>query len=84
MMGDRFFLGLFGPEKLPETHAYDEKRSGQNEGWSGVGRPLVGPRSGGGRGEAEAVFTSENAAPNAVLPENVMPPEKNIGAVVVS
>jgi DNA primase len=57
--GGRFVVGLSDPNQptlpiaesidSPETHAYDSGRSGLTGAWSGSGRPLVGPRSGGGR-----------------------------------
>jgi len=46
------FPGLADIEAL--KHAYDAARSGQNPERSGSGRGPVGPRSGGGRGEAIA------------------------------
>jgi hypothetical protein len=47
--------------------AYDDERSGQSEGWSGVGRPPVGVQPGGGRGavwheNAEKTSSSEDMA----------------------
>jgi len=52
-----FLPGLIDADELGGGHGYDENRSGseanrsgQNEDRSGPGRPLVGPRSGGGRG----------------------------------
>jgi hypothetical protein len=46
------FPGLADVEAL--KHAYDAARSGQIASQSGSGRPLVGVRSGGGRGEQNA------------------------------
>jgi hypothetical protein len=43
------FPGLTDIEAL--AHAYDPARSGKNTPRSGPGRPLVGPRSGGGRAD---------------------------------
>ena len=51
-------------------HAYEENRSGQNAGRSGVGRPLVGGQSGAGRGGENASSSSENGASEAKLAEN--------------
>jgi hypothetical protein len=59
--GGRFVPGLLDVSKLREKTPYDPKRSapegkrpGQNDEKSGVGRPPVGPESGGGRGEKTA------------------------------
>jgi len=48
----RHLSGLIDVEVLrtAQTHSYDAERSGVNVNRSGVGRGLVGPRSGGGRG----------------------------------
>jgi DNA primase len=56
--GGRFVVGLSDPNQptlpiaesidSPETHGYDEGRSGSTGAWSGSGRPPVGPRSAGG------------------------------------
>lgn len=52
--GGRFVVGLSDPNQptlpieSPETHAYDEGRSGFEGAWSGSGRPPVGARSAGG------------------------------------
>jgi DNA primase len=43
--------------------AYDGERSGQNEGWSEVGRPLIGPQSGGGRAD-ERLWNAEKSSPS--------------------
>jgi DNA primase len=77
--GAPFLIGLIDVTKL--GHGYDEERwsaflagwSGQNRGRSGGGRPLVGPKSGGGR-SGESAFKSSNArekiAIGAEKPEN--------------
>jgi DNA primase len=44
----------------PRPHGYDEKRSGQNGGWSGVGQPSVTGQSGVGQPGESAASTSEN------------------------
>ncbi len=52
--GDVFLMGLIDVARLGAEHGskhdYDNRRSGQNARWSGVGQPSVGPWSGGGRG----------------------------------
>ncbi|MGH8018409.1 MAG: hypothetical protein ACREIA_08980, partial [Opitutaceae bacterium] len=68
--------GLLDVETLRaelEKHAYDEKRSGQNEGWPGVGQPLAGGQSGVGQGPENADSSSENAAPEPRDDENSRP-----------
>jgi DNA primase len=50
--GKPFVPGLIDAEQLKRTYGPD--RSGVNEGQSGSGRPVVGPRSGGGRTEPSA------------------------------
>jgi hypothetical protein len=77
--GTPFLCGLIEPEKLG-AHAYDGNRSGFLAGWSGqkgersgVGRPLVGPKSGGGRGAGNRAEPHETAArlvPRPNLAEN--------------
>jgi len=70
--GHPFLMGLTDVETLAK-YDYDKSRSGQNGHWSGVnedrsgsGRPLVGPRSGGGRdGEKPC-----EPAPAAALPSS--------------
>jgi DNA primase catalytic core len=58
-------------------HAYEENRSGQNAGRSGVGRPLVGGQSGVGRDAENADSSSENALPASPNGKNAQPgPEK--------
>jgi hypothetical protein len=53
--GAPFLMGLIDTEALAAERAankmsYDEDRSGPGEDRAALGRPLVGPRSGGGRG----------------------------------
>ena len=55
----RHLSGLIDVEAL--RCVYDGERSGQNAPWAGVGRPLVGLRSGGGRG-AESVSNADNSS----------------------
>ena len=72
--GAPFLMGLTDVEKL-RKYDYDKSRSGVNEDRSGSGRPLVGPRSGGGRdGEkpcepapAVALPSSEAKSPKKAL-----------------
>jgi hypothetical protein len=72
--------GLIDVEAL-RKQGYDENRSGQNAGQSGVGRPLVGGQSGVGRGGENAGSSSENATPDAPDGKNAQPgPEKNDAA----
>jgi DNA primase catalytic core len=72
--------GLIDVEAL-RKHAYDENRSGQNAGRSGVGQPLVRGQSGVGQGAKNADSSSETAAPDAPNEENAQPgPEKNDAA----
>ena len=65
--------GLLDVEKLRAVHAYDEKRSGQNGDWSGVGQPLAGGQSGVGQGHENGASSSENRAPDASAHENARP-----------
>ncbi len=57
--GSCFLTGLIDVEALG---GYDAKWSGQKAGWSAPGRPLVGPRSGGGRGEGSSLSARTGAA----------------------
>ncbi len=57
--GEPFLLGLVDVNTLN----FDRLRSGVNGPWSGVGRPLVGPRSGGGRGPINAAEPNNDGAP---------------------
>jgi hypothetical protein len=64
--GSRFVLGLLDDEKLgydANRSGFLERWSGRNEEQSGLGRPLVGPESGGDRGDEIA----PEAAPDAAL-----------------
>ena len=45
--GSHFLQGLADPDRLTETHGYDDGRSGLNGLRSGSGRPPVGAWSGG-------------------------------------
>jgi DNA primase catalytic core len=60
-----------GSGTLP--HDYEKNRSGQNEGRSGVGRPLVGGQSGVGRGAKNAQSSSEKHVSETPLRENARP-----------
>jgi hypothetical protein len=61
--GDGPFLpGLIDAGELGSGHGYDGNRSGQNEDQSGSGRPLVGPRSGGGRGAQSGTKEQKNSS----------------------
>lgn len=64
--------GLLDVETL-RKHGYDEKRPGQNEGWSGVGQPSVMGQSGVGQPGENADSSSENATPGASARENTRP-----------
>jgi DNA primase catalytic core len=66
----RHLSGLIDVEAL--GRAYDGQRSGPIEGWSGVGRPEVGLRSGGGRGSASL----ETAEKTSAAEESAAQPEK--------
>jgi DNA primase catalytic core len=57
----RHLSGLIDVEAL--RCVYDGERSGQNAPWSGVGRPLVGLKSGGGR-VAESLSNAEKSSPS--------------------
>jgi DNA primase len=88
--GERFMIGLSDPGKAgsdpaqgAETHAYDGdrsgvngRRSGQKADRSGGGRPLVGPRSGGGR-VAKTGATPEDRSAFSDHQENA--PKTHIG-----
>jgi hypothetical protein len=74
--GKRHLPGLLDVEKLRAKaagHAYDAERSGQNDERSGSGRPPVGGRSGGGRGEENPPPSSENGVSGEQLPEKPRP-----------
>jgi hypothetical protein len=62
--------GLIDVEALRKC-TYEENRSGQNEGRSGVGQPLVRGPSGIGQGDDPAVFSSENGVSNSPVRENM-------------
>jgi DNA primase len=57
--GTPFLAGLLDVARLRE---YDCKWSGPQAEWSGGGRPLVGPKSGGGRGEVAPLSPAPVAA----------------------
>src|SRR5205823_6654352 len=64
--GGMFLAGLIDINELRQTTNYDEKKSGLEANKSGVGRPAVGPLSGGGRGDE----TRENASAEAASGES--------------
>ena len=72
--------GLIDVEAL-RKHAYDENRSGQNAGQSGVGQPSVRGQSGDGQGGQNGDSSSEKPTPDASASKNAQPgPEKNDAA----
>jgi DNA primase len=64
--------GLIDVETL-RIHDYEKNRSGQNEGQSGVGRPLVGGQSGVGRGDEKADSSSGKGPEKPAPGENAQP-----------
>jgi DNA primase len=64
--------GLIDVEAL-RKHVYEENRSGQNAGQSGVGQPSVGGQSGVGQGGENADSSSEKPAPDGSAPKNAQP-----------
>ncbi len=69
--GERFVLGLLDTTKLEgEIHGCDGNRAGQTGNRSAPGRPLVGPRSGGGRGGATEEGEGDDLHLAAGGPEN--------------
>jgi len=74
--GASFLMGLLEVEKLRE-HGYDKSRSGVEVDRSGSGRPLVGPRPGGGReGRTDFQPAPDNGSP---VPEAESPQKTLIG-----
>ena len=72
--------GLIDVEAL-RKQGYEENRSGQNEGQSGVGRPSVGGQSGVGRPDENGKSSSENAPEKPADDKNAQPgPEENDAA----
>jgi len=72
----RHLSGLIDVEAL--RCVYDGERSGQNAPWAGVGRPLVGLKSGGGRGaeslsNADKPSASEEATTKHEKPHGTRP-----------
>ena len=75
--GAPFLMGLIDTEALATEQAtnkmsYDGNRSGCEEDRSGSGRPLVGPRSGGGRGAEHGGISKPDKGlpgPVALIPE---------------
>jgi hypothetical protein len=59
--------------RAPTGCNYEQNRSGQNGGWSGVGQPLVRGQSGVGQGDENASFTSEECEPHGQTSENARP-----------
>ena len=64
--------GLIDVEALRKC-SYEENRSGQNGGWSGGGRPLVGGQSGVGRPGENADSSSQNGVSDNPVRENTQP-----------
>ena len=80
--GRSFLMGLVNMETLrPEDAVYDAEWSGKNEERSGVGRPSVGPQSGGGRSGQTAVLANEDGALLHVpsIPEEIAAPGRSNG-----
>ena len=67
----RHLSGLIDVEAL--RRVYDGERSGQNAPWSGVGRPLGGLKSGGGRGPESVSNTDKSSASEEVTPKHEKP-----------
>jgi len=75
--GNRFVVGLIDAARLKDK--YDQKKSGQNGGWSGVngeksegGRPQVAPKSGGCRvleNSANAMPIGVDSTTGSILPK---------------
>ena len=82
--------GLLDVRELDGPHDYDGERSGLNGHRSGVGRPLVGARSGGGRGGADAAQTQQSCGLQAdAMPSGAQTHKKakaasSLAAVVVA
>jgi hypothetical protein len=73
---EKHLMGLINVEKLK----YDEKRSGQNDQWSGSGQPVVNPQSGHGQGGEKGVNISKYGASeknNNKNAEKILFPVKN-------
>ena len=88
--GAAFLMGLIDIEALAAEQAaneksYDGNRSGPGEDRSGSGRPMVGPRSGGGRGAEHP----EKPSPAKPLTDPTAPPPETArlgrnGAAVIA
>ncbi|WP_399678716.1 CHC2 zinc finger domain-containing protein [Xenophilus sp.] len=87
--------GLLDVRELDETHdgphGYDADRSGLNGHRSGAGRPVVGARSGGGRGEVDEAFAlhpcglqGENPPQAAPMLRNALKSTSSLAAVAVA
>ena len=59
--------------RAPSGCSYEQNRSGQNAGRSGVGQPLVRGQSGVGQGSENAPSSSEDTAPDAQNDKNAQP-----------
>ena len=64
---EKHLMGLIDIRKLK----YDEKKSGQNENWSGVSRGQVGAKSGSGRADKNAEKHFKNSL-NALITEKTI------------
>ena len=70
------------PGAVASPCAHDAERSGQNDERSGSGRPPVGGRSGGGRGEKNAASPSENGVSEKPIRKKTRPDAPGAGGVV--
>ena len=66
--GNRFALGLIDSKGL--SHAYDARRSGEKEKWSGPGQGPVSPQSGGGPDSETSLLINKENAQNDLLLKN--------------
>lgn len=82
--------GLLDVRELDGPHDYDGERSGLNGHRSGAGRPLVGARSGGGRGDADGTRTQQacglqpDAMPGEVKAHKKAEAASSLAAVVAA
>jgi hypothetical protein len=75
--GRALLAGLIDANELGDAPAYDANRSGQDEGWSGRGRPPVGPKSGGDRPPVGSQKQQQDGSKPAL--KVVSAPETHIG-----
>jgi hypothetical protein len=87
--GGRFLAGLIevnGNDYDANRAGSEANRAGQNSNRSGTGRPLVGPRSGGGRGTESETIEHQNGSESklgSVSHENARPGSTNGKSSVV-